>query len=59
MQICHVGLGAAQMPEQIVIRPPFGIAFARENFLMFLLRDAAFVLEFYLRPLLAGHDGFR
>lgn len=53
-QRSHVGLRAAQVPEQFIIVAQFRVAFTRQNLLMFLPGDAALFLELNGWPTLLG-----
>ena len=46
------------MPKQLVMRTPFWISRARENFLVLLGHDATLIFEFHFEPLAARNDGF-
>ncbi|MFZ0826134.1 MAG: hypothetical protein WAO02_01800 [Verrucomicrobiia bacterium] len=45
-----VRLGTAEMPEQLVIHMPFGIALTGQNFLMFWTGDGSLFPKFDFRP---------
>jgi hypothetical protein len=54
---CHVGLRAAQLPEQFIIGAGGRIGFAADNFLMFFKCDGAFFLMSNNRPIGFGQNG--